>query len=301
MQTQDLVKLAGTLLLLFATATAADDQFKDVEINTTQVSDGVYMLTGKGGNIGVSIGNDGVFLIDDQFAPLTGKIKASIAKLSDQPVRFLLNTHWHPDHTGGNENIGKGGTVIVAHDNVRKRLSVDNVVEMFGIEAPAMNKAGLPVITFEQSLTFHLNGDEILVSHVDNAHTDGDSIVKFTAANVIHTGDIYFAGMYPFIDYDTGGSVEGVIQALEQVLAMSDADTIIIPGHGPLSNRKELAPYVNMLKAISSRIQKMIAEQATLEQIQAAAPSKEFDGEYGNGYIKNTTFIGMLYKGMTQH
>ncbi len=301
MQIHNLVKLAGTLLLLFTTAAMADDKFKNVEIKTTQVSDSIYMLTGKGGNIGVSVGTDGVFLIDDQFAPLTGKIKAAIAKLSDQPVRFLLNTHWHPDHTGGNENIGKTGTVIVAHDNVRKRLSVDNFIEMFGAEAPAMNKAGLPVITFDQSLTFHLNGDEILVNHVDNAHTDGDSIVNFSAANVIHTGDIYFAGMYPFIDYNTGGSVEGVIQALEQVLAMSDADTIIIPGHGPISNRKELVPYINMLKTISSHMKKMIAEQATLEQIQATAPSKEFDGEYGNGFIKNTVFVSMLYKGMTQN
>ncbi len=302
MQIQGLFKLTATVLLSLSLATAAvaEDKFKNVEIKTIHVGDGIYMLTGQGGNIGLSVGTDGVLLIDDQFAPLTEKIKAAIATFSDQPVRFLLNTHWHPDHTGGNVNMGKTGTVIVAHDNVRKRLAVDNFIEMFGMEAPAMDSTGLPIITFDNTLTFHLNSNEIHISHVSNAHTDGDSIVYFRDANVIHTGDIYFAGMYPFIDTDSGGSTKGVINALQQVLAMSDDKTAIIPGHGPLSNRKNLSAYFDMLKSISSRIRDMIAKQATLEQIQAARPTGEFDDTYGNGFIKNTAFVEMLYKDMSQ-
>jgi len=303
MQTQSLFKLRATLLLSLslATATVADDQFKDVEIKTTKVGDGIYMLTGQGGNMGVSAGPDGVFLIDDQFAPLSEKIKSAIAALSDQPVRFLLNTHWHPDHTGGNEIMGKAGTVIVAHNNVRKRLAVDNFIEMFGMDAPATDITGLPVITFDSSLTFHLNGGEIIVSHVSNAHTDGDSIVWFRDVNVIHTGDIYFAGMYPFIDTGSGGSITGTINALEQVLAMSDDKTVIIPGHGPVSNKSSLLAYTDMLKTISSTLRKMIAAQSTLEQIQATEPTRDFDGKYGDGFIKNTAFVKMLYKDMARN
>jgi len=303
MQTQSLFKLRATLLLSLslATVTVADDQFKDVEIKTTKVGDGIYMLTGQGGNMGVSAGPDGVFLIDDQFAPLSEKIKSAIAALSDQPVRFLLNTHWHPDHTGGNEIMGKAGTVIVAHNNVRKRLAVDNFIEMFGMDAPATDITGLPVITFDSSLTFHLNGGEIIVSHVSNAHTDGDSIVWFRDVNVIHTGDIYFAGMYPFIDTGSGGSITGTINALEQVLAMSDDKTVIIPGHGPVSNKSSLLAYTDMLKTISSTLRKMIAAQSTLEQIQATEPTRDFDGKYGDGFIKNTAFVKMLYKDMARN
>jgi len=291
----------ASLLMLLASvaATAEEDAFKDIAVKSAPVAEGIYILTGKGGNIGVSTGTDGVFLIDDQFAPLTEKITAAIAKLSDQPVRFLLNTHWHPDHTGGNVNMGKAGTVIVAHDNVRKRLAVDNFIEMFGMEAPATESTGLPVITFDNSLTFHLNDNEIDIKHLNNAHTDGDSIVHFRDANVIHTGDIYFAGMYPFIDTHSGGSTEGTLNALDQILALADNKTVIIPGHGPVSDKDSLIAYADMLGTISSRIRKMIAEQSTLEQILAAGPTKDFDDRYGNGFITNTTFVEMLYADMT--
>jgi glyoxylase-like metal-dependent hydrolase (beta-lactamase superfamily II) len=302
MQTQGLFKLIATLLLSLSLATTAvaEDKFKDVEIKAIPVAAGIYMLTGQGGNIGVSTGRDGVFLIDDQFAPLTKKITAAIAALSDQPVRFLLNTHWHPDHSGGNENMGNAGTVIVAHSNVRKRLAVDNFIEMFDMEAPATDTAGLPVITFDDSLSLHLNEDEIHISHVDNAHTDGDSIVQFKVANVMHLGDIYFAGMYPFIDTNSGGSINGTLRALDHALALSDAQTVIIPGHGPISNKEGVAAYTHVLRTISGRIQKMIAGKSTLAQILAAEPTKDFDEEYGNGFIRNTAFVEMLYKDMTQ-
>ena len=285
-------------ITLFTAAVVADDGFSDIEIQATQVAAGIYMLTGKGGNIGLSAGSDGVFLIDDQFAPLTDRVRAAIGRLSDQPVRFLLNTHWHPDHTGGNENLGNAGTVIVAHDNVRKRLSVDSFIKMFNMQTTATAAAGLPVITFNDAVSFHLNGEEIHVMHVMNAHTDGDAIVHFRGSNVIHAGDIYFSGMYPFIDTDSGGSVGGYIKAIDQVLALADDKTVIIPGHGKLSNKQELIGYRDMISTISERIQGLLDKQASLEQIQAGNPTGEYDENYGGGMINNERFVEMIYRDM---
>ncbi|MBW2208994.1 MAG: MBL fold metallo-hydrolase [Deltaproteobacteria bacterium] len=286
--TDKLLQLIVLALACCHTA-VAEEQFKDVEIKSIKAADGVYMLTGKGGNLGLSVGDDGVFLIDDQFAPLTGKIQAAIARLSDKPVRFVLNTHWHPDHTGG-----------IAHDNVRTRLSVDNFIEMFQMDAPAMPKTGLPVITFNEAITFHINNDDIRAWHVEHAHTDGDAIVHFRQANVIHTGDTYFAGMYPFIDTGSGGSADGVIRAIDQVLEIADEKTVIIPGHGPISNRQELATYRDMLKTISESIKARLRKGASLEQIQADGVTADFDAAYGAGFIKNEQFVEMLYKDLSR-
>lgn len=297
-----LTKRVSSILFatLFTATGYADDSFNDIEIQTIKAADGIYMLTGKGGNIGLSVGTDGAFLIDDQFAPLTDKIQAAITQVSDKPVKFVLNTHWHPDHTGGNENLGSSGTVIVAHDNVRKRLSVDNFIEMFNMQSSAMAAAGLPVITFGDAITFHLNDDEILVRHVMNAHTDGDAIVHFKHANVIHAGDTYFSGMYPFIDASSGGSNDGYIRAIDQVLSQANEKTVIIPGHGPISNKQELAAWRDMLETIIDRIRAMVGENASLEQVQASLPTKAFDEKYGGGFINNETFVKMLYQNMTQ-
>ena len=289
------------LLTLACCHTAiAEEQFKDVEIKTIKAGDGIYMLTGKGGNLGLSVGDDGVFLIDDQFAPLTGKIQAAIARLSDKPVRFVLNTHWHPDHTGGNENLGASGTTLVAHDNVRTRLSVDNFIEMFQLNAPAMPKTGLPVITFNEAITFHINDNDIRAWHVEHAHTDGDAIVHFRQANVIHMGDTYFASMYPFIDIGSGGSTEGCIRAIDQVLEIANGKTVIIPGHGSISNRQELTAYRDMLKTISERIKVRLRKGASLEQIQADQVTADFDAAYGAGFIKNEQFMEMLYQDLSR-
>jgi len=287
-------------MALYTSAVFADESFNSVEIQTIKAADGIYMLTGKGGNIGLSVGADGVFLIDDQFAPLTEKIRTAIARLSDKPVKFLLNTHWHPDHTGGNENLGTSGTVIVAHDNVHKRLSVDNFIEMFNMQSTATAAAGLPVITFDDAVTFHLNDDIIHVRHVANAHTDGDAIVHFTRANVIHAGDTYFSGMYPFIDTAHGGSNDGYIKAIDQVLALANDKTVIIPGHGPISNKQELTAYRDVLKTIIDSIRHQVSDNASLQQVQASMPTKEFDEKYGGGSINNEAFVKMLYLDMTQ-
>lgn len=259
---------------------------QDAKIKTTKVARNVYMLAGEGGNIGLSVGEDGAFLIDDQFAPMVDMIKAAVAKVSEHPVRFLVNTHYHFDHTGGNERFGKTGAVIVAHANVRKRLSVEQFMKAFNQRLPAAPKEALPVITFEDSVTFHWNGDAVQVFHVENAHTDGDSIVWFKKANVIHTGDVFFNGMYPFIDVDGGGRIRGMVAAADRVLKIASDDTKIIPGHGPLSNKAELRAYRDMLNAVAERVAKLIADGKTTDEVVAARPTARFDERWGGGFMK---------------
>lgn len=268
---------------------------EEVQIQTVDVAEGVYMLVGQGGNLGVSAGADGVFLIDDQFAPLTAKIKAAIAAVSDQPIRFLVNTHWHFDHTGGNENLGNEGVVIVAHDNVHQRLTTGGLIEFFKNQIPPAPKAALPVITFADSVTFHLNGDELHVFHVPPAHTDGDSLIYFKQANVLHAGDIYFNGLYPFIDSSSGGSVDGVIAAVGKILEMIDDETKIIPGHGPLSNRAELMVYLEMLKDVRAKIGALVEAGKSLEETLAAKPTAAWDEAWGKTFLTPEQFIGIVY------
>lgn len=283
------------VLLSVSSAFGQDKDFDKVQIKTIKTSGNVYMLLGRGGNIGVLAGDDGVFLVDDQFAPLTKKIKDAIGKISDKEIRFLINTHWHYDHVGGNENIGETGSVIIAHENVRKRMSTDQFIEFFQVKVPASPKIALPIITFTQDLMFHLNGEDIHVFHVNNAHTDGDSIVYFRNSNVIHTGDIYFAGIYPFIDTSTRGSVNGVIDAAQHVLSIINDDTKVIPGHGMLSNKAELSTYVDMLISLRAKITKQISDGKTLEEIQKTKPAQEFDEKWGHGMLTSDKFVQILY------
>ena len=272
-----------------------------VRIETVQLADGVAMLMGgMGGNLGVSYGEDGVFVIDDQFAPLTGKITAAIAALNDKPVRFVINTHWHFDHVGGNENFGKAGAVIVAHENVRKRMRVDQFIKAFDMRIPAAPDVALPIVTFTQDVTFHLNDDEIHVFHVPNAHTDGDAVIRFRKANVLHTGDLYFAGMYPFIDVESGGSINGMIEAVAGLLPGIDKKTRIIPGHGPLSNKAELTTYLEMLSTIRDRILRLVRNGKTLEEAVAAKPTADFDDTWGNGFMSPEQFVGIVYRDLAR-
>ncbi len=298
-----LIFLATTLFCIagISNLQAVDgDKYKDVEIRTIKVCDGIYMLMGKGGNIGVSAGEDGVFLVDDQFAPLTEKIKTAIAGISDQPVRFLLNTHWHYDHTGGNENLGKDGVLIVAHDNVYKRMSKDSFIKAFNTTIPASPKAALPVITFNDTVTFRLNGEEIQVIYQHNAHTDGDSIVYFKEANVMHTGDIWFNGWYPFIDTSSEGSLDGVIRTVKHILTLVDGQTKIIPGHGELGDKKALQGYLEMLTTVRSRMLKLIDEGKTLEEIVALKPNADYDSTWGLAFLKPEQFIRILHDTLTR-
>ncbi len=282
-------------IALAATTLHAQQDFSQTVIKVTPVAAGVYMLQGAGGNIGLSVGNDDAFMIDDQFAPLTPKIRAAIATVTAKPVRFVLNTHWHGDHTGGNENMTGAGAIIVAHDNARRRMGVEQFNAAFNSTTPASPRAALPVVTFSESMTFHVNGDSVRAVHVRNAHTDGDALVHFRKANVMHMGDNFFNGMYPFIDVSSGGSVRGTIAAVNEALTMTDAQTRIIPGHGPLATRDDLIAYRNMLRTISDRVARLVAQRRTLAQVVAAKPSADFDGKWGNGFMKPNPFITSVY------
>lgn len=283
---------------LLALPLAQQEDFTKVEVVPTKVTEGVYMLTGRGGNIGVSVGPDGVFLIDDQYAPLTDKIRAAVKTLSDGPIRFVLNTHWHGDHTGGNENLGKSDVVIVAHENVRRRMSVEQFIEAFGSKVPASPKVALPVVTFTDAVTFHLNGDDIRSFHVAPAHTDGDTVVQFAKANVVHMGDCFFNGMYPFIDLSSGGSLEGVIAAADKVLGVVDPNTKIIPGHGPVADKAALQAFRDMLVGVRDRVQPMVKAGKTLDEVKAAQPTKAFDEKWGQGFMKADVFLGIVYQSL---
>ena len=282
-------------ILISPSANAQEDQFAGVEITTQEVVPGIYMLVGAGGNIGVSAGADGVFMIDDQFAPLTDRITAAVAALSDRPIRFLINTHWHGDHTGGNENLGNQGVLIVAHDNVYERMSRDTEIAAFDLIVPAAPKAALPVITFNDNVTFRLNGEEIRAVHYRQSHTDGDSVIQFVNANVLHTGDIWFNGSYPFIDVSSGGSIDGVISSITALIDLADDDTRIIPGHGPLGDKQGMQGYLKMLEAVRDRMNKLIAAGKSLEQIIELRPNADYDDAMGKGFINPETFLQILY------
>ena len=287
-------------ILISSGAQSQEDKFAGVEIKTHQVAPGIYMLVGAGGNIGVSAGADDVFMIDDQFAPLTDRITAAVAALSDQPIRFLVNTHWHNDHTGGNENLGNQGVLIVAHDNVYARMSKDTEIAAFNTVVPEAPKAALPVITFNDNVTFRLNGDEIRAVHYRHSHTDGDSVIHFVNANVIHTGDIWFNGFYPFIDVSSGGSIDGVISSISTLINLADDDTRIIPGHGPLGDKQGMQDYLEMLEAVRDRMNKLIAEGKSLDQIIELSPNADYDAAMGKGFINPEQFLRILYSDLTR-
>ncbi len=276
----------------------AQQNFDKVEIKTTKLTDTIYMLVGAGGNIGLSVGPDAVFMIDDQYAPLTPKIEAAIKAITPKPVTFLVNTHWHGDHTGGNANMTKLGAIVVAQDNVRKRMSSEQFMDFMRSKVDASPKDALPVVTFSQTMNFHLNGDDIAAFHVPAAHTDGDSIIHFRKANIIHMGDTFFNGFYPFIDYSSGGTPDGFIAAAERVIAIADDKTKIIPGHGPLATKADLVAYRDMLAGTVGKIKALVKQGKTLEEIVAAKPTAEFDERWGKGFVPPARYIEMIMKGL---
>ena len=275
-------------LFLFASS-ALFSQTNEVTIETTKLSDNVYMLVGSGGNIGVSAGEDGVFIIDDQFAQLTPKIITAIKAISDKPFQFLVNTHYHGDHTGGNENMAKQGVKIIAHENVRKRL-------MDG----ESSKDALPIITFNDRVNVHMNGEDVNVHHVEHAHTDGDAILYFTQSNVLHTGDTYFRNRYPYIDLKSGGSIDGYIKAVKKGLTLINDDTKIIPGHGEISNKKEYQSFLTMLETLRANVHAEIEKGKTEDEVATNnSITKQYDDlGYGDFFINSERIKRAIYQSM---
>ena len=277
-------KLLTFALLGVSTSLAAQTNYDTVQVRAVQLSPGLHVLFGAGGNIGLSSGPDGTFIVDDQFAPLTPKIVAAIKTITSAPVKFVINTHWHGDHTGGNENFGTSGAVIVAHDNVRKRMSADQFMAALNQKVPAAPHVALPVVTFSDGVTFHLNGDSIVITHVSPAHTDGDAIVRFTKANVVHMGDVFNNTGLPFIDLSSGGSSSGVIKAADMVYEMTDAQTRIVPGHGQITDRARLKAWRDAVNTVRDRVQKEMRGGKTIEQILALKLSAEYEKEWPGGH-----------------
>ena len=283
------------LLALLPVQTGRAQDLDSVEIRTEKLTDGIYVLRGSGGNIGLAVGADATFVVDDQFAPLTPKILAAIAALTKRPVRFVLNTHWHLDHTGGNEHMGKAGALLIAHDNVRRRMSARQFLEVIEREVLPSPPGALPVVTFSDGVTFHINGDEVAVTHLPAAHTDGDAVVYFRRANVVHMGDVYVRYGYPFIDLRSGGTLRGMIRGTDRTLVLINDSTKVIPGHGDTGDRATLRSYRDMLVAISQRVKRQVAADRTLEQVLASKPTAPFDSAWGSGFIKPDDFVRFAY------
>jgi cyclase len=286
-------RIAWALLLAASAAMAQPQDFSKVQIKVTKVAGSVYMLEGAGGNIGVSVGEDGIVIVDDQFAPLADRIQAALKGITDKPVRFVINTHWHFDHTGGNGYFGKQGTII-AQDNVRERLAAGG--KLLGMEVKPASPQELPIITFNDRLTVHANGEDIRAIHFPHGHTDGDSVIFFPRSNVVHMGDDFVTYGFPFIDLESGGSVRGMISACEKVLASVPADVKVIPGHGGLSTVADLKPYLAMLKDAAARVEKGIKAGKTAEQLKAEKVLAGYESWGGEGkFVTTDKFIDTLY------
>ncbi len=281
--------------LLLAPLASAQDDFAAVEIKAADLGHGLHMLTGRGGNIVASAGDDGTFIVDDQYAPLTDRIVAALKAIDARPVRFVVNTHWHTDHTGGNEKLGAAGAVIVAHDNVRGRMSTDQFVVALKRAVPPSPGAALPVVTFSEGLTLHLNGESASVIHVPRAHPYGDALVLFEGADVLHMGDLFWLGNYPFIDTSSGGTIDGLIAGVDRGLALAGANTQVVPGHGPLADRAALQRFRDMLAEARANVAMLKADGKSLADTIAAKPTAKYDDALGTGFIKPPQFIEFIY------
>ncbi|GJM23392.1 MAG: cyclase [Planctomycetota bacterium] len=284
--------LLASLFLLPAASPSRQDPTQ-VELQVVELTDKLSVIMGMGGNIGVYHGSDGVLMVDDQFASLSDRILAKLATISDGDLRFLVNTHWHWDHSEGNENMAAAGALIVAHENVRARMSVDQVMPAFNRTVEASPESALPVITYADGLSFHWNGGRVNLKHMGAGHTDGDSIVHFVDENVLHTGDLFFHGMLPFIDLGSGGSVDGMIDGVRSALALANDDTQIIPGHGPVASKADLQTYLDMLVDVRTRLNSNLEAGFTVEELVAFKLLKHLEADYGGGFMSVDQFTGI--------
>lgn len=295
------VSLIGALTLTIvslSTPAFAHQHGEKSSITVSQVSDSIYLLSGKGGNIGASIGAEGTFLIDDKFAENSTDILSELKKLGSAAPKFVLNTHWHPDHTGGNENLSAAGSIIVAHANVREHLQQDNFIAAFSNSVKALPKSALPLVTFTKDIHFHMNDNNIKITHIANAHTNGDSVAFFEKENVLHTGDLFFNGFYPFIDIHRGGSVKGMLNAADTLLAMINDDTKIIPGHGPLASKADLIAFRDMLATAYLNLKSQKAMDKSLAEVLKAKPLKALDKQWSKGPFSTDRWIEIVYAGL---
>ncbi len=288
------------IVMLFCTfySVAQNDEWDDVEIKTIALTDNIVMLMGRGGNIGAVKSDEAVLVIDAQFEPLYDKIKNSISEWSKLPVTYLLNTHWHGDHTGGNNKFYEDGAILISHKNVQVRLSSEQKIDFFGKEVPASPTEAIPTITFNDKMSISIGEETVNLIHLKNAHTDGDAIVHFPKSNVIHMGDVYFAGMYPFIDLSSGGNISGVIEACEFALSISDQNTQIIPGHGPLSSREELKEYTAMLKDLLINIAESKKNGLGLKEVIEKDFTSKHNDNYENGFIISKDIVAFVYNSL---
>lgn len=291
---------AFAFLAFFCISVAGTQDLAKVQIKTVPVAGNVSMLVGAGGNVGVSVGEDGVLLIDDEFPELVEKIKAAVTALKPGPIRFVLNTNWHYDHANGNELLAGSGAVVIAHENSRKHmLSEQTFPEMDpDLKITPYPKAALPVITVSDVLTLHFNGDEIRMVHVPNAHSDGDLLFHFVGANVLHTGDLFFSNGFPFINISAGGTVDGMIKAADVILGLCDDRTKVIPGHGPLSDRVGVRAFKDLLVAGREKIAALVRQGNSLEAVLAAKP---VEGLYkgGESWLPSDMFVKVVYLDLT--
>ena len=292
---QHLLCIAVLAVTLTAESIAAQNDMSGVDIQTVPIAKNIYMLMGEGGNIGLCVGEDAVFMIDDQYAPLTDKIMAAVRQLSDKPVQVLLNTHWHFDHTGGNENFGKAGATIIAHDNVYVRMSTEEKTPRSEEITPPTPQAALPVITYAEGATIHLCGYTIRARRVGPAHTDGDTVVHFVEADVYHLGDTFFSGFYPFFDQNSGGDFNGMVSNAKRYADEVSSTAKIIPGHGPLSTKEDLKVYAQVLETFRDRIATAIRDGKTLAEVNEMQLTKQFDAEWGDGFLTPDDFTQLVY------
>ena len=295
---KEIAALLGMLIADIAVTPQRPPQF-EMEIKTIKLAENIYVLEGAGGNVAVFVWSEGVLLVDDKLAPASPKVKAAVAAISPHPIRFVVNTHWHRDHSGGNEALAGDGSVVVAHENVRRRMSVDGFIAVFDRQVPASPPKALPVVTFARDVTFHLGGEEISVVHVDPAHTDGDSFVLFRKANVLLMGDCYLNGSFPVVDFSNGGVFTGIIAAADTALGMVDAQARIVPGHGPVTGEQDLRLWREMLATIHDRVKKSVAAGRSLEQVKAERPTKEWDELFPRSFVTSDHVVEEAYRAVT--
>jgi glyoxylase-like metal-dependent hydrolase (beta-lactamase superfamily II) len=288
--------MVGTFFTFISLSNIDTIDASHLEINTTKLTNNMFVIHGSGGNVILSIGNNGVILVDDQYTPVTEKIKSVIANMTNKPIKFVINTHWHPDHTGGNENLGEAGAIIISHDNVRKRLSNDQFFEFINKTIPTLSQKGLPTITFSNNMTFYQNDEEVRITPLDSGHTDGDSAVYFTNNNVIHVGDDFSDRSYPFMDLSSGGSVDGLISSLRSIISIINEGTKVVGGHSEISNQTKVKNYLNMLIDVRDIINNMIKEGKSLDEIIQLKPTSQYDTIYHDySFLKPKDFVTNIY------